>query len=114
MVTEIMTASCGFVGLSLPGAFSHVPDAGVVGARALSAVRPKGAVGPVGTGPVGTGPVGTGSVSTGAVQNPVVTALGQPTSVDTTVRKQHNNTYMTRFTAHGGDAPGPHRWRVPV
>lgn len=34
-------------------------------------------------------------------------ALGQAT-----VRKQ--NTYMTRFIANGGDAPGPHRWRVPV
>ncbi len=38
--------------------------------------------------------------------------LGQTTSVHVTVRRR--NTYMTRFIANGGDAPGPHRWRVPV
>ncbi len=33
-------------------------------------------------------------------------------SGETTVRKQH--TYMTRATANGAGASGPHKWRVPV
>ena len=131
MVTEVFTASRGVVGLPTLGAFSHVSGE----------LRPRGVgVITVGTGaPAGasTGVASTVVASTGVastvvastvVANAVVAAgvpaanvrehvnaapFSTPSALgQATVRKQ--NTYMTRFIANGGDAPGPHRWRVPV
>jgi len=121
VVTEVFTASRGVVGLPTLGAFSDV--SGELRARGVGVIT-------VGTGaPAGASTVVASTVVASTVVANAVVAAGVPAANvrehvnaapfstpsalgQATVRKQ--NTYMTRFIANGGDAPGPHRWRVPV
>jgi hypothetical protein len=131
VVTETFAAPRSVVGLPTPDAFSHVRgEMSPAGAASTSTV---GTGAPVAGARVAGVAAANAVVANAVVANAVVAAgvrvvnvrtrvnavaftaqpaLGQLTPVDVTVRK--HNTYMTRFIAGGGDAPGPHRWRVPV
>jgi hypothetical protein len=120
-MNQTIAASHGYFGVPTLGAFWRVPGA----------VRPEGVVGTVAdsTGTTVAHAVTAKPVVSAAVPGlggrkrvSAVSATGQPSLGQppfgqrafghTAVRKQY--IYMTRVVANGDDAPGPHRWRVPV
>jgi hypothetical protein len=115
-MNQTIAALHGFFGMPTPGAFRQVPGA----------VCPEGAAGTVTD---STGTTVRHAVTARPVVSAVVPGLGARKRVSAvptiaqpsfgqrpfghrTVRKQY--IYMTRVAASGDDAPGPHRWRVPL
>jgi hypothetical protein len=116
VLTETNIALSGRFGLRTKGAFPHV----------RGDVRLEGVTGPF---VAAASAPAAGAVTAGAVFPAAVPASGARPQVNSawlpgkapfsqvvhaqkTVRK--HNIYMTRVLVNGGDATGPHRWRVPA
>ncbi len=112
MLTETNIASRGGIGQRVPGAFPHVQGE----VRLESVTGPRVAV---------TRAWVTGAMAAGATFSAVAPIAGArkrvnpawgpgQTPVSPVAHARKHDIYMTRVTANGGDAMGPHRRRVPV